>query len=85
MHLGLGVTLITAGSLLGLLVAFGAWPRLPGPVALALIAACGIALGAGALLVQHDATAVEWVLTLVTLGVLAPVHVRLVFGPPGLG
>ena len=82
MNVGLGVGLITAGTLLGLLVVFGAWDRLPSRVSLPLLAACGVAVGSGALLVQDEVSGAEWALTLVALGVLTPLHARLVFGPP---
>lgn len=83
MNVGLGVALILAGSALSLATVFGAWRRLAFPVALAVLAACGALVGAGALLVQHDVTTAEWSLTLVTIGVLTPLHARLVFGRPG--
>lgn len=81
--MGAGVALIVAGSLVGLLVVFGGWRRLPAPPALALLAGCGVLVGSGALLVQDGASALEWAITLTTLGVLTPVHARLVFGRPG--
>jgi hypothetical protein len=42
-----------------------------------------VAIGAGGLLVQGDADAGSWVITLTLLGTLSPLHGRLVFGPPG--
>jgi hypothetical protein len=81
--MGAGVALIVAGSLVGLIVVFVLWRRLAPAVALALLAGCGVAVGAGGLLVQDVVTAAEWTLTLVALGVLAPLHARLVFGLPG--
>lgn len=83
MSLGLGIGLIALGSLLGLLIVFGAWRSLPDGVAFATLAGCGALVGAGALLVQEHASGVEWAITLLVLGVLTPVHARLVFGPPG--
>jgi hypothetical protein len=80
---GLGVGLIAAGSLLGLLVVFAAWGRVAAAASLAALVGCGALVGAGALLVQDAASGVEWALTLVALSVLTPVHARLVFGPPG--
>jgi hypothetical protein len=78
-----GIALIVAGSLLGLLTMFALWRRLPAPAALVLLAAAGMAIGAGALLVQEGAGAEDWALTLLVLGVLTPLHGRLVFGQPG--
>lgn len=82
---GLGIGLIVAGSLLGLVIALGAWRRLPSWVGVVALAGCGAMVGAGALLVQDGASGVEWALTLAVLGVLTPVHARLVFGAPGPG
>ncbi len=81
--MGWGIALITSGTLLALLVVFGAWRRLPAAAALAILAGCGMLVGAGALLVQEEVTAIEWALTLVGFAVFAPVHARLVFGPAG--
>lgn len=83
MHLGPGLSLIALGCLLALLVAFGLWRRLPAAPALGALAACGALVGAGALLVQDRAHAVDWVLTLLALGVMSPLHGRLVLGRPG--
>ncbi len=80
---GAGVALIVAGSLVGVLTVFVLWRRVPGVAALLIASLCGISLGAGGLLVQEDVGAASWGFTLVVLGVLAPVHARLVFGPPG--
>ena len=41
------------------------------------------AIAAGGLLVQEDVGAASWAFALVLLAILAPVHARLVFGPPG--
>lgn len=83
MNTGVGVVLIVAGSVLGLSTLFGLWRRLAAPVALVVLAAAGVAIGAGALLVQEGAGPGDWALTLLVLGGLAPLHGRLVFGPPG--
>jgi hypothetical protein len=80
---GLGAGLIVSGSMLGLLVVFGAWRRLPAALAFGTLVGCGAMVGAGALLVQEDASGADWAVTLVALGVLTPVHARLVFGLPG--
>ncbi len=83
MNDGAGVTLIAVGSVLGLLTSFVTWRRLPGLVGVALLAVSGAAIGAGALLVQDRAGPGDWALTLFVLGVLTPLHGRLVFGRPG--
>lgn len=83
MNAGAGIALIVAGSLLGLITLFGLWRRLPGTASLVLLAAAGVAIGAGALLVQKGAGPGDWALTLLVLGSLTPLHGRLVFGPPG--
>lgn len=81
--MGAGIALIVSGSLMGLLIVFGAWRRLPPVVAFALLAGCGALVGTGALLVQEDVSRLEWALTLGVLGVLTPFQARLVFGRPG--
>ena len=83
MNDGAGVTLIVAGSVLGVLTLLVLWRRLPVPGAFALLAVSGSAIGAGALLVQEGAGPGDWALTLFVLGVLTPLHGRLVFGRPG--
>lgn len=80
MNVGPGVGLICGGGTLGLLVAFGPLRRLRSRVSAVVLGAAGVAVGAGALLVQDEASAAEWTITLVALGVLTPVHGRLVFG-----
>ncbi len=81
--LGAGVAVIVAASAVGLVVVFFLWHRLPAAAALALAAACGTAIAAGGLLVQEDVGPASWAVALVVLGVLAPVHARLLFGRPG--
>jgi hypothetical protein len=80
---GAGVATIVGASALGLLTVFVLWRRLPPPAAHAVIAACGVGLAVGGLLVQDDVGTASWVVAVVALGVLAPVHARLVFGSPG--
>jgi hypothetical protein len=80
---GIGIALLVAGALLTVLVYFGLWTRVRPPIAFAAIIACGLVLGAGALLVQDGVSAAEWALTLAALTALGPVHGRLVFGRPG--
>ena len=83
MSTGAGVATIVGASALGLLTVFVLWHRVPPAAALAVIAACGVGLAVGGLLVQDDVGTASWVVAIVALGVLAPVHARLVFGPPG--
>lgn len=80
MNVGLGVGLICGGGGLGLLVAFGPPRRLRSAVTAVLLGIAGVAVGAGALLVQDEVSAAEWTITLIVLGVLTPVHGWLVFG-----
>ena len=83
MSTGAGVATIFGASALGLLTVFALWRRLPAAAAFAVIAACGVGVAVGGLLVQDDVWTASWVVAVVVLGVLAPVHARLVFGPPG--
>jgi hypothetical protein len=48
-----------------------------------LFACAGAGLGAGALVVQRGARPIEWVVTLAVLGILTPVHVRLLMRDGG--
>jgi len=80
---GAGVATIVGASALGLLTVFVLWRRLPAAAAFAVTAACGVGVAVGGLLVQDDVGTGSWVGAIVALGVLAPVHARLVFGPPG--
>jgi hypothetical protein len=80
---GAGVALIVAGSVVGLVTVFVLWRRVPAGLALVIASACGMCLAAGGLLLQEDVGAASWGFALVLLAVLAPVHARLVFGPPG--
>ena len=83
MNVGAGVALIVAGSVVGLMTVFVLWHRVAAGVALVVSAVCGMCLAAGGLLVQEDVGAASWAFALVLLAILAPVHARLVFGPPG--
>lgn len=85
MNVGAGVGLIVGSSLVGALVVVALWRGLAPAVAMPSLAALGSALGAGALLVQDHASAAEWAITVVVLGLLTPLHARLVFGRPGPG
>lgn len=83
MSTGAGVATIVGAGALGLLTVFVLWRRLPAAAASAVIAACGVGVAVGGLLVQHDVGTASWVVAVVALGVAAPVHARLVFGRPG--
>ncbi len=85
MHAGGGISLILAGDLVGVVTVFALWRRIRAAAAFALMIACGVAVGAGGLLVQERAGAGEWAVTLAALGATTPVHARLVFGPPRRG
>jgi 4-hydroxybenzoate polyprenyltransferase len=80
-----GVATIAVASACGLVTVFFLWRRLPPVTALALMAVCGMAIGAGGLLVQEDVGPASWAVALVVLGVVTPVHAHLVFGPSGRG
>jgi hypothetical protein len=81
---GAGVALIAAGALGSLLVLFAGWRRLSALLALGILVLCGLAIGAGGLVVQAESGVGSWVITVGLLGALSPLHGRLVFGPPGL-
>jgi hypothetical protein len=78
-----GIALIVVGSVVGLLTVFLLWHRIPAGLALVLASVCGMCLAVGGLLVQQDVNGASWAFALVLLAILAPVHARLVFGPPG--
>jgi hypothetical protein len=80
---GSGVATIVGASALGLVTVFGLWRRLPAAAAFAAVTACGVGVAVGGLLVQDDVGTASWVVAVLALGVVAPVHARLVFGPPG--
>src|SRR6266508_3254627 len=80
---GAGVTTIVVASVLGLVTVFVLWHRVPAAAAYALTTVWGIGVAAGGLFVQDDVGAASWVLAVAVLGVLGPVHARLVFGSPG--
>ncbi len=83
MNEGAGIGLIAGGVVLSLITVFVLWRRVAGAVAFGLLAVAGVVVGTGALLVQKQAGTGEWIITLGALGVLTPVHMRLVFGRPG--
>lgn len=78
-----GVGLIAAGAAAGLVTAFVLWRRLPPALGIALAAACGATIGAGALLVQEQAGSADWAVALAALAAFSVAHDRAVFGPAG--
>ena len=80
---GAGVGLIAGGVVLLLVTVSVLWHRATVALAFGLLAAGGVAVGAGALLVQDHAGTGDWLITLGALSVLTPIHMRLVFGRPG--
>jgi hypothetical protein len=83
MHVGAGVALIAVGAAVALPTAFLVRTRAPAALVAAILTLCGLALGAGALLVQDHVSTTNWVLTLLLVGFLVPAHVRIVLGPFG--
>jgi hypothetical protein len=83
MQSGAGIALIVSGAGLGLLAGFVLRTRLPAPGVLVLLASAGMTLGAGALLVQQEASLVNWMVTLATMIVLSPLHARVMLGRLG--
>jgi len=79
----LGVAAIVAGSALGVLTVLWLWRRIPASVAVLGAVLAGMLISAGALLVQDAPSAADWVVTMVVLGGLSPLHAKLMFGPPG--
>jgi drug/metabolite transporter (DMT)-like permease len=79
----IALVLVGATTVLGLVLVFGLWHRLPERVALATAGAIGMALGAGVLLLQEDPGPWDWVAALGILAVGTPLHCRMVFGRPG--
>jgi hypothetical protein len=80
-----GVGLIVGASLLAGLVLVALWRRMPAAVAMLALAGLGAVMGAGALLVQDRASGAEWAIATIVIGVLTPIHARLVLGRPGAG
>ena len=81
-----GIVLLLAAGAVGVLTATVLKPRVPQPVAMALLAAVGACLGAGALLAQDEpVNALNWAATLLLGALFLPVHVWVAFGPPRAG
>jgi hypothetical protein len=81
----LGIGLLIGGAALAVGAALAGGRRLR-PVSVAILAAGGACLGAGALLVQdRDVNAANWAATLVLAAALTPAHAWIVLGPPRAG
>jgi hypothetical protein len=86
MNTSLGFALLAAGTLAGLLAAFVLRTRLSAVIVYPLLGACGVCLGAGALLVlDRDVNAANWAATVFGGALIVPLHVWTVFGPPRAG
>lgn len=82
MNVPLGIAAIVAGTAIALAIAFVAWHRVPAFVGYASTAIAGVLVGTGALLVQEEASRLEWGVALLVLAILTPMHARLLFGRP---
>ncbi|MFL5799253.1 MAG: hypothetical protein ACJ77A_15145 [Actinomycetota bacterium] len=80
---GAGIALIAAGAAGVVLCGFRLRPVLPGPVVFALISGFSIVLTTGALVVQDHTTAADWIVAIVAMALLGPLHVRVLLGPFG--
>jgi hypothetical protein len=81
----LGVALILAGTAVAALAAF-AGRRAMRVAAVVALAVAGVAVGAGALLVQdRHIDLVNWAATLSLAGIFLPVHAWIALGPPRAG
>jgi uncharacterized protein YfiM (DUF2279 family) len=80
----IGIVSIAAGAALGLVVGLVGWTRLARAAAFGLMVVVGLVIGAGALIVQDDVSGAEWLVGLVVLAALSPVHARFLFGRPGV-
>ena len=83
MRTNIAIAVVTSAAVLGLVLVFGLWHRLPERSALGAAGALGMALGAGVLLLQDDPGTADWLVALGMLAVGTPVHCRMVFGRPG--
>ena len=83
MRTGLGIALLVASTALGLGTSLVVRKRLPARAIDILVALAGAGLGVGALVLQQDVNAAEWIVVPVALAALLPVHVRLLFTGEG--
>ena len=82
MRTGIGVGVVVSAGALGLVV-LARWRRLPERAAPILASVLGAAVGAGALLLQNDPEAIDWMVTLGVLAAFTPLHVRMLVGRSG--
>ena len=76
--------LVIGGSAaLALVTAFILRTRLPAAIVVVLLAAAGVGLAWGGMLLRDDPHPGEIAVAVVLLAVLAPAHVRIVLGPLG--
>jgi hypothetical protein len=75
------VTLVTSGVLV--VVIASAWSRFPPRVGDVLLAAGGIGMAVGALLVMDDPAASAWAIAPPVVAILTVLHVRLLVAPGG--
>lgn len=86
MDTSVGIELLVAGTLVGLLTAFVARPRIGPRATFAVLAAAGACLGAGAIVVQaRDVNAVNWAAAVLGGALILPLQAWAVFGPPRAG
>ena len=78
-----GVGFIVLGTAVGLFVGLVLWKRIPAWVAYGAVSLLGATLGAGALLLQDDPGAADWLVMLGITLALTPVYCRFLFGEPG--
>jgi hypothetical protein len=75
-----GVGLVVLGAVTALVVSFSFRTLLPAPAVAVLLAGCGAAIGWGGMLLQADPSGPQAAFAIISLALLAPVHVRVVFG-----
>jgi hypothetical protein len=78
-----GAWFVVAGAALAAVTAFWLRTWVPASVVAALLAAGGAAIGWGGMLLQSEPPISQVVFVVVTLAVLVPFHIRVVFGPFG--
>lgn len=78
-----GIAAIVAGVVLGLVITFVLRPRWSGAATSTALAIAGGLLGVGSIAVQERASAAEWILTPVVIGIFLPLQVRLLYRGKG--
>jgi hypothetical protein len=74
---------VVLSAAVALLAAFALRSRLPAPLVTLVLVAAGAGLAWGAMLLQPDPSASEFVAAMLILAALVPVHVRILLGPFG--